>query len=142
MFCPHGICIGFQLMDKPESPRTPFDIFLRRFVKMPELIIYDNSCHLHLYCMKREPLHFKNSRFMVDRMHFKNHTACSEGYSMDTYKDIKIEDINSQINEQANSQLRHLSTQAAYMTPQNLIFQVSMFFACRNMDKLFNCKFD
>ena len=142
MFCPHGTCIGFQLMDSVESPRTSFDIFLRRFAKMPELIIYDNSCKLHLYTRKREPLLFKVTRFMVDRMHFKNHTACSEGYSMNTYKYFKIEGINSQTNEQANSQLRHLSTQAAYMTPQNLIFHVAIFFAIRNMDKASNCEFD
>ena len=54
---------------------------------------------------------------------------------MDTYKDIKIAEINSQINEQANAQLRHLSTQAAYMTPANLIFHVAVFFAIRNMEK-------
>ena len=135
MFCPHGICMGFQLMDCVESPRTPFDILLRRFRKMPGLIIYDNSCKLHLYALKREPRRFIDTRFMVDRMHYKNHTSCTEGYSMDTYKDIKIEEINSQTNEQANAQLRHLSTQAAYMTPSNLIFHVAVFFAIRNMDK-------
>ena len=30
-FCPHGICIGFQLMRTPESPRIPFDFLMRRF---------------------------------------------------------------------------------------------------------------
>ena len=129
-------------MDSVESPRTSFDILVRRFEKMPELIIYDNCCHLHLYALKREPVRFQKSRFMVDRMHYKNHIACSEGYSMDTYKDIKIEDVNSQVNEQMNSQLRNLSTQAAYMTPQNPIFHVAIFFALKNRDKLLKLEFD
>lgn len=53
LFCEHEICIGFQLMREPESPRTHFDILMRRLKKMPRIIIYDNACHLHTYALKR-----------------------------------------------------------------------------------------
>ena len=116
--CPHGVCVGFQLMDAPESPRTAFDLLVRRFGdKMPQLVLYDNSCHLQQYSMKREPRRFIHTRFLLDRMHDKNH-VCTEGYSMDTYSaDTNIEAINSQVCEQANAHLRRIATQLAYMNP-------------------------
>ena len=137
MYCPHGICLGLQLMDSPESPKTPFDLLVRRFQNIPRLIIYDNSCNLQVYSLKREPKRFANTRFMVDRWHGKNH-VCSEGYSMKAYtKDTDIP-RNSQICEQSNSALRRLGTQVAYMEPENAIYLVKIFLAIRNRDILKN----
>ena len=138
LFCPHGVCLGFQIMENAESPKTAFDILVRRFDKMPKLIIYDNACKLHLYCLKREPMRFRNSRFMVDRLHFrKGHIGCSLGYSMDSYQsDHYVAGINSQANEQANASLRRLATQLTYMPPSNVIKHTSVFLAIRNIDKI------
>ena len=137
MFCKHGVCLGFKMMDACESPRTAFDILVRRFRHIPKLLIYDNACKLHLFCLKREPKRFSESRFMVDRLHYrKGHIGCSLGYSMDSYKhDDDIASINSQANEQANASLRRLTTQLAYMSPSNVIRHTSTFLALRNMDK-------
>ena len=138
ILCAHGICLGFQAMKHVESPQTAFDILVRRFKKIPKLIIYDNSCKLHLYCLKREPDRFINTRFMVDRLHYtKGHIGCSQGYCMDSYsEDLYIANINSQACEQANSSLRNISTQVAYMTPDNFIFHTKIFLALRNMSKI------
>ena len=116
MFCPHGVCLGFRIMENPESPRTAFEILMSRFKEMPSLVIYDNACKLHLYALKREPERFKNTRFMVDRLHYtKGHVGCSLGYCMDTYSsDPEVSCINSQANEHANGCLRNISTQLAY----------------------------
>ena len=46
IYCLHGVCCGFEVMEQHESPRYPFKIFLSRFVT-PPTIIYDNSCRLH-----------------------------------------------------------------------------------------------
>ena len=35
VFCPHKICLGFQLMVDPESPRVPFEILMTRFEVIP-----------------------------------------------------------------------------------------------------------
>ncbi len=53
VFCPHGICYGFQAMKQHESPAVPFSIFKTRFPVAPRVIIYDNACHLHQYCLNR-----------------------------------------------------------------------------------------
>lgn len=137
LFCPHGICLGFQIMETPESPKTVFDILMVRFKRMPKLIIYDNSCHLHTYALKREPVRFQDTRFMVDRLHFKRgHIGCSLGYGMNTYStDPSIASINSQVNEQANRFIHNLSTQMSFMGPENAIQHLKIFFALRNAQK-------
>ena len=137
IFCKHSVCLGFQLMPAVESPRTPFDILVRRFGHIPSIIIYDNACKLHLFSLKREPVRFKDTQFLVDRLHYrKGHVGCSLGYCMDTYRDShEINNINSQANEQANSSLRRLATQLAYMLPENVITHTATFLAIRNKDK-------
>ncbi|XP_041922771.1 uncharacterized protein LOC121686464 [Alosa sapidissima] len=71
--CEHGICYGFQMMVKHESPDTPFTVLKTRFMEMPKVVIYDNSCNLHQYCLNRDRLSFKKTWFLVDRLHWKNH---------------------------------------------------------------------
>ena len=38
-------------------------------------MIYDNACNLHNYCLNRELQYFKNTWFIVDRFHWRNHTG-------------------------------------------------------------------
>ena len=121
-------------MESAESPRTPFNLLMCHFNNMPGLIIYDNSCHLHNFALKREPTRFKNTRFMIDRLHYRNH-KCTRGYSMDSYvSDDKIKNTNSQANEQVNSLLRRLSTPVGGMSSDNAKHHVSVFLALRNID--------
>ena len=137
VFCPHGVCLGFQVMLQCESPATAFDVLLRRFDPVPPLVIYDNCCKLHLYCLIREPKRFQGSRFLVDRLHYRvGHVGCSLGYSMDSYNmDPAIKVINSQVVEQANAGLRRLQTQLTFMTPANVIQHTATYLAIKNMDK-------
>ncbi|KAJ8349083.1 hypothetical protein SKAU_G00276720 [Synaphobranchus kaupii] len=41
----------------------------------PEMVFYDNCCRLHAYCLNRDPVFFKNTWFLIDRLHWKNHTG-------------------------------------------------------------------
>ena len=41
----------------------------------PRLIVYDNSCNLHSYCLNQDPVFFKNSQFLVDQLHWQDHTG-------------------------------------------------------------------
>ena len=66
VYCEHGICCGFEVMQSHESPKHPFNIFLTRFAELPATIIYDNCWKLHQYCLNRQPAHFKNTCFFVD----------------------------------------------------------------------------
>ena len=136
VFCKHGICYGFQCMTSPESPKVPFEIFKTRFQKAPSTIIYDNSCKLHAYCLNREPHFFRSTRFYVDRMHWRGHSACSEGYCMNLYKaSVDVNSINSQVNEQANAGLRHIQAQLSYMSEDNFMFHTKLYLAVKNIQK-------
>ena len=79
---------------------------------------------------------------MVDRFHYPNHVGCSLGYKMDSYSaDENIVNLNSQVCEQANRDLRRLSTSATFMTPENLMQHVKVFLAINLLilvSKIFN----
>lgn len=134
IYCSHRICYGYQVMDSHESPRHPFEIFRSRFLAPPKTIIYDNACKLHQYCLNREPAFFSNTKFLVDRFHWKGHIGCSGGYSLDVYKHSKIREINSQVNEQANAGLQRIKGQLAYMSLDNFMLTLSLFVAVKNKD--------
>ena len=138
MFCPHGVCYGFEVMSTNESLYHPFHILRSRFKAPPSLVIYDNACKLHQYCLNREPAFFEHTQFAVDRFHWKGHIGYSSGYCLDNYQHPEIKAINSQINEQGNSNLQHIKGQVAYMSIENFMFTVSLFFAIRNMDSIRN----
>ena len=121
-------------MDSHESPRHPFEIFRSRFPAPPETIIYDNACKLHQYCLNREPAFFRNTKFLVDRFHWKGHIGCSGGYSLDAYKHSAFKEINSQVNEQANAGLQRIKGQLAYMSFDNFMLTLSLFLAVKNKD--------
>ncbi|XP_066928489.1 uncharacterized protein [Clytia hemisphaerica] len=130
VYCIHGICIGFQVMDKEESPNIPFTIFRTRFPTAPKYIVYDNACNLHNYALNRDPFFFMNSKFLVDRFHWPNHTACSLGYCMSRYR--ILDGMNSEVNEQQNSRTKKLKTQLSYMSPENFMRHCELFFWFRN----------
>ncbi len=136
IFCEHGVCYGFEILKSHESPRHPFSIFKTRFCTPPRMIIYDNCCKLHAYCLNREPVFFKNTLFLVDRFHWRGHVGCSKGYSLDSYKRRDTKQINSQVNEQANAGLKRMQSQLTYMKPENFSFHISLFLAVKNKDKV------
>ena len=132
IFCMHGICYRFEILKPHESPKHPFSIFKTRFQTAPKMIIYDNCCKLHAYCLNREPVFFQNTRFLVDRFHWHGHIGCSKGYCLDSYKKIDTRVINSQVNEQVNAGLKWMQSQLTYMKPANF----SLFLAIKNRHKL------
>ena len=136
IYCVHGVCYGFEIMRRCESPRVPFSIFTSRFNTPPKSIVYDNACKLHVYCLNREPALYKQTRFFVDRFHWRGHVGCSRGYSLDSYQSMDVRSINSQVNEQANAGLQRIKAQLAYMKPDNFNFTLSMFLCITNMDKV------
>ncbi|CAB4029387.1 Hypothetical predicted protein [Paramuricea clavata] len=131
LLCPHGICYGFEIMRDHESPNIPFTILRTRFPKAPELVIYDNSCRLHEYCLNRDPAFFKNTKFVVDKFHWKNHSGCCEGYNMKLYPTLTVH--NSQAAEQCNSAIKPLASMVSYMEYQNFLLFSKLYIWYRNM---------
>jgi hypothetical protein len=57
------------------------------------VVIYNNTCHLHTYCLNREPGMFKNTKFIIDRLHvhLPNHT----GNKLERTCTLKMHSLNS-----------------------------------------------
>jgi len=138
LFCQHEICIGFSMMVEVESPRTPFNILSQRFSQFLHkmVIVYDNCCNLYEFAQNRLPHMFNKTRFLIDRMHFKDHTNCTIAFNLDTYgaKESFV-NLNSQCNEQANSELRRLSKQVTFQQSSQVMHHTSLFLAQRNRNK-------
>ena len=136
LYCPHGTCYGFSILENHESPRHPFEILKTRFETAPKVIVYDNACKLHQYALLREPEFFKNTLFLVDKFHWKGHTACSLGYNLSLYESHDLlKRINSQINEQGNAGVQKLKGHLSYMTFGNFKFHVKLYYAIRNIQR-------
>ena len=131
VYCQHGVCSGYEVMAQCESPKLPFQILFTRFPQAPHVIVYDNGCKLHVYCLNQEPGYFQNTLFLVDRFHWRGHTGCSSGYNLDLYGEPLLKTLNSQINEQANADLQKIRGQLAYMTPANFHFHLSLFISVK-----------
>jgi hypothetical protein len=58
-----------------------------------QVVIYNNTCHLHTYCLNREPGMFKNTKFIIDRLHvhLPNHT----GNKLERTCTLKMHSLNS-----------------------------------------------
>ena len=121
LLCRHGICCGFRVMESYESPWHPFEILLCRFPTPLKMIIYNNGCKLPQYVLNREPVHFKNTVFLVDRFHWRGHVICSSSYSLDGYTSLDVASINSQVNEQANAVLQRIKGHIANMKLDNFV---------------------
>lgn len=117
-------------MESHDSLNVPFTIFRTRFSKAPETIVYDNCCNLHSYCLNRDPVFFKETKFVVDRFHWKNHTGCCVAYNISKYP--KFQSVNSQVNEQQNSTIKRLRLQLSYMGPENFMRHCKFFLWFRN----------
>ena len=60
----------FLTIKRLEAESIVFNYF-----SAPKVVIYDFACSLHQYCLNRDPVFFQNTRFLVDRFHWKNHTG-------------------------------------------------------------------
>jgi hypothetical protein len=98
------------------------------------VIIYDNACKLHAYCLNREPGYFKNTQFFVDKLHWKNHTGCSPGYNLNLYS--WGDSINSQAVEQGNSGLKKLKGSLSYMSAEHFVDHCKLYLFMKNEKKL------
>ncbi|KAL3868428.1 hypothetical protein ACJMK2_041236 [Sinanodonta woodiana] len=134
LFCPHGICYGFQVMKVHESPDVPFTLLRTRFRKAPKLVVYDNACSLHVYSLNRDPVFFKDTSFRVDSLHFRNHTACGPSYELKAYP--QFSKLNSQVVEQSNSRLQRLKGSLSYMTQNNFMKHCKFYLWGQNQDVL------
>jgi hypothetical protein len=88
----------------------------------PRIVIYDHACDLHFYSVTREPKYFCQTRYFCDKLHYKNHKDCSCAY--DPFKYVPLENENTVIYEQVNSQIKHTRKSLSKMTQHHFLFML------------------
>ena len=93
--------------------------------------IYDNGCAAQKSSLRRFPHRVRKWTFLIDRTHWKNHTACQKGYNMDLYPMLK--GVNSQQAEKINHSLRSLSVILAFSTFEHYMKILEIYFVYKNV---------
>ena len=106
-------------MDRAEGLSMLLEVLYCRFKCPPTTVVYDNACRTATYCCSREPHFFRNTCFVVDRLHFMGHTNCSPVFDARNYPHLT--GINTQLAEQLFSQFNFSLGSLAYMQQQNFI---------------------
>lgn len=127
--CPHGLCLGYEVMAEHESPKQVMRLLVERFVDPggPRIhVVYDNACHLYEYVLNRMPSLVANTRFHTDRLHEVNHTSCALSYRMRL--DPEMDEVNSQACEQLNRLTGTTTSQASQMTMDHfMVFHAALY---------------
>ena len=112
-----------------DRARKIFNIAGKIYITDP---IYDNACAAQKSSLRRFPHRVQKWTFLVDRTHWKNHTACQKGYNMDLYPMLK--GVNSQQANQINRSLRSLSVILAFSTFEHYMKILDIYFVYKNVN--------
>ena len=85
-------------MHEGESARSVFEVLYTRWPTAPEVVVYDNACNLAIYAHMREAYLFKDTTFVIDRLHQHAHHQCSPVFDFNLYSTLYGK--NSQLAEQ------------------------------------------
>ena len=119
LWCRHRICQGFHVMVKAEGRNDVMSAVLTRWKRAPRVICYDYACDLMRYSITREPSYFKETLFVIDQLHIKNHWDCSECFDFSQYKASGTKELfafNDQVAEQGNSLIDMIRVSCQYMS--------------------------
>jgi hypothetical protein len=124
LWCPHVVCLGFHIMPIAEGRNDVFSALFKYWDKAPKVVVYDFACQLSEYCMKREPEFFKDTLFVIDRMHASGHTGCSQSSFISHHEQTNpsLKTINSSAAECGNSGLGKIRKSTSYMTEEHAIW--------------------
>lgn len=80
--------VGFNAMHEGESARSVFEVLYTRWKVAPEVVVYDNACNLAIYAHMREAWFYRDTTFVVDRLHQFAHHQCSPAFDFNLFKDL------------------------------------------------------
>jgi CxC4 like cysteine cluster associated with KDZ transposases len=114
----HKQCIGFVVLDAPESPRMVYEVLMTRFSENPCIVLYDNACNLLEYILNRDPYPLRNISFFVDGFHYASHKNCTQGFDTKQYP-VLLKKYNTSLVEQKNAKIarfKHTNPSKKYRT--------------------------
>lgn len=134
LWCTHLVCIGSHKMSEAEGRDDLFSALLCYFDTAPSVVIYDFACQLAPYCRNREPEFFKDTLFVIDEMHAKGHSNCSQACFLSNYMQTRPDllAVNSSAAECSNSGLNRIRKSVSYMNETNAILYTHTFLSVWN----------
>lgn len=131
--CPHGILIGFEMLEHAESPACVAEILARRLPRLPQVIYFDTACQASRNATRRMPWLLRASMVMwfLDRFHQPKH-VCSDMFNPDEYPEI------SSLHKTSVAESRHalnkpLQNQVSYMTQDRFVSHMRLYGALNNL---------
>ena len=141
IWCQHLVCLGFHKIPRAEGRNDVFSGLLVYFEKAPEVVIYDFACQLSDYSMSREPEFFKDTCFVIDEMHAKGHSSCSQASFSSNYMQCspRLQEVNTSSAECSNSGLNRIRKSVSYMGQRNAILLTYVYICVwnRRRERLF-----
>jgi hypothetical protein len=84
----HRFCLGYEILESPESCQHIHNTLCARFKQLPEVIIYDNACNLLEQFLNRNPEIIRNTIIVSDKFHWVNHTNCVSALGSQYYRHL------------------------------------------------------
>ncbi|KAI0638143.1 hypothetical protein C8Q77DRAFT_412950 [Trametes polyzona] len=129
LWCTHSICLGFHTIPISEGRNDVFSAIYTRFVKAPEIIVYDFACQLAPYSLVREARYFRQTRFLIDEFHARDHTKCGQACfaSNSMQYDERVRSVNTSAAECGNQGLGRIRKSVSYMTYEHAVIYTKTF---------------
>ncbi|KAK4696957.1 hypothetical protein P7C70_g8291, partial [Phenoliferia sp. Uapishka_3] len=129
LWCTHSINYGFHFIPRGEGRNDVFSAIFSHWPTAPKIIVYDFACALAGYCMSREAHYWKDTLFVIDQLHQKDHRKCSNACYLETYMstDPTLKYINSSAAECGNNGLGRIRLSMSYMTQEHAIALCRLF---------------
>ena len=102
------------------SPMYVFQTVYGRWETAPKLLIYDNACNALTYALRREPFFFRNTLWLVDSLHYVNHSNCNCGFNFGTNPYYKGR-FSSVLSEIKNQKINKIKGNLMFMNWQTFI---------------------
>ena len=136
-YCQHGVCYAFYIIPNAEGRNEAFSFLLKYFKVAPKVVVYNFACSLQDYSLNRQPEHFRDTMFLVDRFHWFNHVSWARSYNLSLYSEHMY--LNSQIAEQCNSALTRIKCSVSQMK-QTTFTNIRLSLEMWNQGRWTNCR--
>ncbi|KAK4698664.1 hypothetical protein P7C70_g7609, partial [Phenoliferia sp. Uapishka_3] len=129
LWCTHSINYGFHFIPRGEGRNDVFSAIFSHWPTAPKIIVYDFACALAGYCMSREAHYWKETLFVIDQLHQRDHRKCSNACYLETYMstDPTLKYVNSSAAECGNNGLGRIRLSMSYMTQEHAVALCRLF---------------
>jgi len=133
--CPCGILIGYDFLDRAESPAHVLGSLVQRFPLLPSVIYFDTACQMASNALRRMPwlINYCDTASSTDRAHrAKKQHGCSPKFDADAYPSRSVRHRTS-CAESRHSINKAFKTHLVHLRQDHFIVQMRLLGAFVNL---------